>query len=70
VYSGGLDNAVHVWDLRKGSKAFSMAGHTDTVTGLRLSPDGHFLLSNAMDNTLRMWDVRPYAPDNRCGTAR
>ena len=28
-----------------------MNGHTDTVTGLRLSPDGSFLLSNAMDNT-------------------
>ena len=28
-----------------------MRGHTDTVTGFRLSPDGSFLLSNAMDNT-------------------
>ena len=28
-----------------------MQGHTDSVTGFRLSPDGSFLLSNAMDNT-------------------
>ena len=28
-----------------------MPGHTDTVTGFKLSPDGSFLLSNAMDNT-------------------
>ena len=28
-----------------------MSGHTDTVTGLSLSPDGSFILSNAMDNT-------------------
>ena len=28
-----------------------MSGHTDTVAGLRLSPDGSFILSNAMDNT-------------------
>lgn len=43
-----------------------MRGHTDTVTGLALSPDGSYLLSNAMDNTLRIWDIRPYAPQERC----
>lgn len=44
----------------------TLSGHTDTVTGMRLSPDGTHLLTNAMDNTLRMWDLRPYAPTNRC----
>lgn len=43
-----------------------MRGHTDTVTGLSLSSDGSYLLSNAMDNTMRIWDVRPYAPQERC----
>lgn len=43
-----------------------MRGHTDTVTGLALSPDGSYMLSNAMDNTLRIWDIRPYAPQERC----
>jgi WD40 repeat protein len=33
--------------------------------GMSLSPDGSFLLTNAMDNTLRAWDVRPYAPPDR-----
>jgi Prp8 binding protein len=37
-----------------------LAGHRDTITGLRLSPDGNFLLSNAMDNQLRSWDIRPF----------
>lgn len=40
-----------------------MQGHVDTVTGLKLSPDGNHVLSNAMDNTVRMWDVRPYAKE-------
>ena len=40
-----------VWDLRKNDVLYKMSGHTDTVTGLRLSPDGSFILSNAMDNT-------------------
>lgn len=43
-----------------------MRGHTDTVTGLCLSPDGSYILSNAMDNSLRIWDIRPYAPPERC----
>ena len=38
----------------------------DTVTGMSLSPDGSYLLSNSMDNTLRIWDVRPFAPQERC----
>ncbi len=56
-----------VWDLRKDDEpSLQLKGHSDTVTGLRLSPDGSHLLSNSMDNTLREWDVRPYAPPNRC----
>ena len=35
-----------------------LAGHQDTVTGLSVSKNGHFLLSNSMDNTVRAWDLR------------
>ncbi len=66
IFSGGIDNIIKGWDLRKLDVAMRLTGHTDTVTGLSLSPDGNFLLSNAMDNTLRVWDVRPYAPTERC----
>ena len=43
-----------------------LQGHQDIVSGMRLSPDGNFLLSNSMDNTLRCWDVKPYASGDRC----
>lgn len=66
VYSGGLDNNITVWDLRKGEQSMSLTGHTDSITGLSLNPDGTHLLSNAVDNSLRVWDMRPYAPTNRC----
>lgn len=65
MYSGGLDNEVSVWELRKGAVAFKLQGHGDTVTGMRVSPDGNHLLTNSMDKTLRMWDMRPFAPANR-----
>jgi Prp8 binding protein len=54
---------------------YSLIGHRDSVTGLRLSPDGSFLLSNAMDSTVRCWDVRPFvaaaaaAPSSAGGAA-
>ncbi|KAF0759217.1 U5 small nuclear ribonucleoprotein 40 kDa protein [Aphis craccivora] len=66
IITGGLDNEIKIWDLRKNALLHRLPGHTDTVTGLELSPDGCYLLSNAMDNSLRIWDVRPYAPADRC----
>lgn len=78
VYSGGIDNLVKVWDLRRCTAAaedaeegqagrgvepvMKLEGHVDTITGMRVSPDGAYLLTNAMDCTLRIWDMRPYAP--------
>lgn len=66
VLSGGIDNEIKVWDIRKKEILYTLRGHTDTVTGLSLSPDGSYILSNSMDNTIRIWDVRPYAPQERC----
>lgn len=34
--------------------------HTDTVTGLCLSPNNNFLLSNSMDCSLLKWDMKPF----------
>jgi Prp8 binding protein len=67
IFSGCLDNKIHMWDIRGGKIQMELQGHRDTVTGLKLSPDGNFLLSNASDNSLRMWDVRPFfAGQDRC----
>lgn len=52
--------------MRKNEILYTLKGHTDTITGLALSADGSYLLSNSMDNALRIWDVRPYAPAERC----
>ena len=52
--------------MRKNALAYKMRGHNESVTGMELSPDGSYLLTNAMDDSLRIWDVRPYAPKERC----
>ncbi|CAH2043048.1 unnamed protein product, partial [Iphiclides podalirius] len=66
IISGGIDNEVKVWDIRNNQISYKIKGHTDTITGLALSYDGAYLLSNSMDGTLRIWDVRPFAPAERC----
>lgn len=72
VYTAGIDNMIHVWDIRNdGSdssrKVMSMKGHTDTITGLSLSPGGEYVLSNSMDGTMRSWDVRPFVDGGQNG---
>ncbi|EEH48217.2 uncharacterized protein PADG_04301 [Paracoccidioides brasiliensis Pb18] len=65
IYSGGIDNDIHVWDIRKRAITYSMLGHTDTISSLSISPDSQTLLSNSHDSTVRTWDIRPFAPADR-----
>eukprot|EP01122_Echinamoeba_exundans_P006136 TRINITY_DN1669_c0_g1_i1.p1 TRINITY_DN1669_c0_g1~~TRINITY_DN1669_c0_g1_i1.p1 ORF type:complete len:359 (-),score=76.63 TRINITY_DN1669_c0_g1_i1:1096-2172(-) len=61
VFSGGLENEIFAWDLRLTKEpVFVMAGHADTITSLRIDPRGEYILSNSMDSTVRIWDIRPY----------
>jgi Prp8 binding protein len=66
VYSAGVDNVITIWDTRKAEKSVDvLSGHKDSITGIKLSPTGEFLLSNSMDNTLKIWDVRPFAMEKQ-----
>ena len=60
VFVGGVDNAIHLLDLKTHLVSESLYGHKDTITGICLSKSGSFLLSNALDQTLRAWDTRPF----------
>eukprot|EP00472_Partenskyella_glossopodia_P014788 CAMPEP_0197515142 /NCGR_PEP_ID=MMETSP1318-20131121/357_1 /TAXON_ID=552666 /ORGANISM="Partenskyella glossopodia, Strain RCC365" /LENGTH=360 /DNA_ID=CAMNT_0043063425 /DNA_START=39 /DNA_END=1121 /DNA_ORIENTATION=- len=65
AFTAGIDEQISVWDIRKEQVVYKLQGHTDCVTGLSVSPDGRYLLSNSMDNTMKMWDVRPYVSTAR-----
>lgn len=67
VITGDTSGTVQLWDLRKGEVLFKLEGHTDIITGLEVSPDGNFVLSNSMDNTLRSWDIRPFVKQGDAG---
>jgi Prp8 binding protein len=57
VFVGGVDNSIHALNLKTQQVEYSLYGHKDTVTGLRLSHNGKFLLSNSVDHTLKIWNV-------------
>jgi Prp8 binding protein len=68
VYWAGIDDTIHLFDVRQlDAPLVRLAGHREAVTSLALSSDGAYLLSNARDNTLRLWDARPFSTrTNRC----
>jgi len=72
IFSAGLDETIHCWDLQTKKLDFSMSGHSETITAISLSADGNFLVSNSMDNTVKVWDVKPFvmnnSPQGRCIT--
>lgn len=65
IFTGGIDNDVKVWDIRKKAVVYTLVGHNDTITSLEISPDSQTLLSNSHDSTVRTWDIRPFAPADR-----
>eukprot|EP00921_Rhytidocystis_pertsovi_P016735 GHVQ01026371.1.p1 GENE.GHVQ01026371.1~~GHVQ01026371.1.p1 ORF type:complete len:357 (-),score=38.09 GHVQ01026371.1:266-1336(-) len=60
VFSGSLDNTIRIYNMVTGTEEGVLMGHTDSITGLDVSKDGSFLLSNGMDQTIRLWDISPF----------
>ncbi len=60
IYFGGIDNQIYRYDLKKGEidKNFVLIGHNDTITGIDISHNNKYLLSNSMDNSLIIWDIQ------------
>jgi Prp8 binding protein len=46
VYTGGIDNTIKVWDLRKEEVSFTLEGHGDTITGMRAALSQHLQLGS------------------------
>jgi Prp8 binding protein len=65
IFTAGIDNMITCWDVRKQRKVYGMKGHEDTVTCLAVHPEGTQLLSNSMDHTLRMWDIRHFVSSKK-----
>jgi WD40 repeat protein/tRNA A-37 threonylcarbamoyl transferase component Bud32 len=60
----GAGNDLALWELTSGRPKPNLRGHSNIVSYLEFSPDGHTLASGAHDDTARLWDfsVDPPAP--------
>lgn len=65
VFTAGVDPEIKVWDMRTKRVVYALRGHTELVSSLEVSPDSTTLLSFSHDNTVRTWDIKPFAPANR-----
>ncbi|MEW1861427.1 TIR domain-containing protein [Streptomyces sp. NPDC088194] len=54
----GRDNTVHVLDVRSGTEALTLSGHTDDVHAVGWGTDDAWLFSASYDGTLRTWNAR------------
>ena len=50
---------MKVWNAETGQEQLSLAGHTNWVSGISLSPDGNRLVTASLDLTAKVWDITP-----------
>lgn len=65
LYSGSDDTTLKVWDRRSmadGREAGVFLGHTEGLTYVDSKGDGRYVLSNAKDQTAKLWDLRKMVP--------
>ncbi len=53
---------IHVYDTTTGEEVRQLPGHHDLVNNLLPSPDGRFLLSTSLDQTVKIWNVKADQP--------
>jgi WD40 repeat protein len=53
---------LHLWQVSTGRRLGNLNGHTNAVTSVCISLDGHYALSGSTDRTVKLWHL----PTGRC----
>jgi len=68
LYSGSDDTTLKVWDRRSLASmrpAGMFLGHTEGLTYIDSKGDGRYVISNAKDQTCKLWDLRKMISTDR-----
>ncbi len=65
--SGGasVDKTVKIWDLATGQETLTLKGPALGIPSVAFNPDGLRLAAASYDDTVRVWDARPWTPELR-----
>lgn len=50
-------NQIDVWSMATGQRVRTLAGHSQWITALAISPNGRTLASGSLDGTINLWDL-------------
>ena len=56
IATGGDDALVKLWDT-SGNLIRTMTGHSGGILGVKISPDGNYVVSCSKDKTVKVWDA-------------
>jgi WD40 repeat protein len=52
----GRENAIRLWDLKKGVEKSPTSGHVEEILSIAVTPDGKTVASGSWDGTVRLWE--------------
>jgi glucose repression regulatory protein TUP1 len=65
VATGHVENIVQIWDVATGSLVDRLRGHTDSVYSVTFTPDSKGLVSGALDQKVKYWELNTAIPRAR-----
>ena len=57
IYSASEDTTIRIWSIKSLSQIAILRGHNGGVKSMRLTDDELFLISGALDHTVRVWNI-------------
>ena len=58
ITASSLYNTVEIWESSTGKHIRTLKGHSDSVYGVAVSPDGYFVISSSGDETIKIWELK------------